>query len=448
MNKKKWALVILLSISIFGYIKLFYKTYAQSCVAKSADCIVVVDVKRVINTLIWNYITTPSEWKAGKLFSKKSDEISLKDMFILPDYGFAFHTKNQPAQAWYILLTIKDKIDFEKGLLQYKFNRVNNHEYASKVYNTRFYVSGDKVLAANAVLDTMYFAAVVNELFIQKKYVAKDILTKAIKQKCHLAMYIAANNFLKTDAVIAANFDKEKIEIKTSISPFAQYNFTESNFAYNSTSLCTAGFTQPAPTVFNLLSKGTKEKLSAVLNVNVDSVFKTSNKSYSLDVKAIIQRADSAITYTYDEEFNKVEKVVVNNVQEPTFNFTINGNNIPAIYNYLQSSNKLEKTAAGFLFTPMLLAKSYCSIQSQTQLAIVTSGCGTVVTNKYVNAVLFLNLALTKIPPNLQRYLPNNIIKAMSNIATTKLLVTKKNEQLLLWAVFEKKKNDLPLVKF
>ena len=85
MSKKKWALVLLAGLLVFGYIKLFYKTYSETSIAKSADCIVVVDVKRIINTVIWNYITTPSQWKIGKLFSKKSDEISLKDMFVLPD---------------------------------------------------------------------------------------------------------------------------------------------------------------------------------------------------------------------------------------------------------------------------------------------------------------------------------------------------------------------------
>jgi hypothetical protein len=448
MNKKKWALLLLAAILIFGYVKLFYKSYSENAVAKSADCIVVVDVKRIINTLIWNYITTPGQWEKPKLFSKKSDEVSWKDMFVLPDYAFAFHTKNQPANAWYLLLAIKDKKDFEKGLQQFKFEKINEHEFVSNVYSIRFYIQGDKVLIANAaVSDTAYLASVTDELFTQKSYASKAILAKAIKAKSHVAFFIAANNFLQTEAIISGNFDKEKIKIAGIITPHKQYNFTEANFQFSSASLCTAGFTQPSAAVYALLGKSNKEKISTALNVDADSLLMYNNKSYNLNLTAITERADSAITYTYDDEFNKIEKVVVNNIQEPAFNFTITGDNMPAIYNYLQRSNKLEKTAAGNLFTPMPLVKSYCSIKNEKQLAITASNYTATAEDKSINAVFFLNLTLTKIPANLQRYLSTEITNALANIAAVKLSATKKNEQVLLSAIFEKMKNDLPLIK-
>jgi hypothetical protein len=448
MSKKKWALLILVALLVFGYIKLFYKTYSNNAVAKSADCIVAVDVKRIINTLIWNYATTPSQWKTGKLFSKKTDDgkVSVRDMFVLPDFVFAFHVKNQPANIWYTLLSIKNKADFEKGLLQFQFEKLNDHEYLNKTYSIRFYVDGSKVLVTNAAIaDATYITEVAGELFTQKAYISKDVLLKAVKAKSHVAVYIGPNNFLQTAAVIAANFDKQKIEISGTITPATQYNFTESDFKYNSVSSCNAGFTQPSPNVYALLNK---EKISATLNVNADSIFLQSNKSYSLDLAAIVQRADSAISYTYDDEFNKIEKVVVNNIQEPAFNFLISGDDPSAIYNYLQRSNKIEKTAAGYLFTPMPLVKSYCSIKNEKQFTITAANYSAVTTDKSINAIFFLNLALTKIPANLQKYLPDDIIKAISNIATIKLSAIKNNEQILISAVFEKMKNDLPVIKF
>ena len=63
MNKKRWALLVLAAILIFGYYKLFYKTYSEKAVAQNADCVVAIDVKRITNTLMWHFITTPSQWK-------------------------------------------------------------------------------------------------------------------------------------------------------------------------------------------------------------------------------------------------------------------------------------------------------------------------------------------------------------------------------------------------
>ena len=449
MSKKKWALLILAGLLVFAYIKLFYKTYSEKGVAKSTDYIVVVDVKRIINTVIWNYISTPSQWRIGKLFSKKSDEVSVGDMFVLPDYIMAFHANNQPANIWFSLLTIKDKKDFEKGLQQFQFEKINEQERWSKPYGVRFYIQGNQVLATTASeADAAYVAAVTKELFVQKSYTLKTSISKAIEAKSHLAVYLAPNSFLQTDAVITASFDKTKIKISASIVPHKQYDFSENIFRFSSASLCTAGFTQPSPAVFALLTEKSRQKISTALNVNVDSVFKPSNKNYSLDVAAIVQRADPAITYTYDDEFNKIEKVVVNNIQEPAFNFIITGNSVSAIYTHLLRNNKIEKTNAGELFTPMPLVKSYCNIINEKQLAITAFNYTTPTADKSVNSILFLNLALTKIPAQLHKYLPDALRQAISNLAAVKVSATKNNEQVKLSAVFEKLENDLPVIKF
>ncbi len=449
MNKKKWALLILAALLVFGYIKLFYKTYSEKAVPKSADCIIALDVKRITNTLIWNYITTPGQWKTGRLFSKKTDKVGWNDMIELPDYVLAFHTVNQPANAWYLLLTIKDKTDFYKGLLQFQFEKLSDHEYLNKVYGIYLLVNDKKVLVANAAVENKnYTAAVADELFYKKSYIPGATLSKAIKVKSHMAVYLASNIFLQKEAIISGNFNKEKIEISGSLTPDQQYNFTENNFLYSSGSICTSGFTQPSATFFALLNKPNKEKISKALNIDVDSVMIQTNSSYSLNLAVINLRADSAITYTYDEEFNKVEKMVVHNIQEPSFNFMITGDSVAVIYTYLQRKNKLEKTAAGDLFTPMPLVKSYCSKKNENQLAITAANYDPTVEDKSVNAIFFFNLALTKIPKNLQKLLPDGIIQGLSNIAAVKLSATKNNNQVLLSAVFEKMKNDLPIIKF
>jgi hypothetical protein len=449
MNKKKWALLILAALLIFGYIKLFYKTYSETAVAKSADCIIALDVKRITNTLIWNYITTPSQWKTGKLFSKSSDKISWKDMVELPDYIIAFHAANQPANAWYVLLNIKSRTDFEKGLLQFQFEKINNSEYLGTAYGMRILIEGDKVLVGNAGLENAdYIKTVADELFNKKSYISKTTLSKAIKANSHMAVYIASNSFLQEDAVITANFNKRQIEVSGTITPNKQYNFAEMNFNYCSTSLCAAGFTQPPGAAFELLNKSNKDRISTALNINVDSVLRQENSYYNLNLAEIKQRTDSAISYTYDEEFNKIETIVVNNIEEPAFNFTITGDSVTGIYNYLHRSKKLERTATGDLFTPMPFVKSYCSKKTENQLAITAANYNAVAEDKSVNAIFFLNLVLTRIPENLQKYLPGGIIQAISNIAAAKISATKNKEHVLISCIIEKKKNDLPIIKF
>jgi len=449
MSKKKWALIILAVFLIWGYFRLFYKTYNEKAVAQSADCIIVLDVKRITNTLIWNMLTTPGQWKTGKLFSKKSKGVNWMDMVKLPDYIMLFHSASQPANAWYMLLTIKNNPDFDEGLKQFQFEKINANEYVSKTYGIHFFKQDDRILVANASVENKnLLAQVANELFTKRSYISKASLSKVVNANSHLAVYFAPNQFLQKEGIISANFDKKKISISGSLTPYKQFGFKETSFGYTDNSLCSMGFTQPSQAVYAMLNKKDKEKISTALNVNIDSVLLQTNTSYSLNLTDVKQRADSAISYTYDEEFNKVEKIIVNDIQEPAFDFLITGENVSAIYSYLQQSKKLEKTTAGDVFLPMPFVRSYCSKKNETRLSITASGYKAAEENRSVKAIIFLQIVLTKIPENLLRYLPSGIVKGLSNIAEINLSATKNKDQVLLNGVFQKKDNDLPVINF
>ncbi len=449
MRKRKWALLILVILLFVGYIKLFYKTWSEKAVPASADCVVALDVKRVTNTLLWNLITTPKEWKTGKLFSKKSADTSWRDMFSIPDYILAFHSKDQPANNWYVSLSRKSKDGFEAGLKKFEFEKINGHEFASRPAGLYLFVQDENILVAKASIgDSNGVRQVARELFTDKKFIARTGLEKAIDAKSHLAVYLPANTFLKEAAVVSANFDKEKISISGAILPASQYIFREENFLYSSGSLSALGFTQPPPALYSLLDEATKEKISTAINLHMDSVFAQNNTSYSLNLQGIKERADSAITYTYDDEFNKVEKLTVNTIQEPAFTFFINGSNISSVYHYLQQNNKLESTAAGEVFLPMPLVRSYCREKTGSTLSITAFNYDDPKADAGIKAVLFFRLAFTKIPTNLLRYLPDALSGNMENLDELNFAVTRKNEQLHITGMLTKRKNSLSLFKF
>lgn len=447
MNKKRWVLVVLITIAGWGYFKLFYKSYSTSAVAKSADCIVALDIKRITNTVIWTWITTPSQWKKISFSSGNKATVNWKDMVIIPDYVLAFHIQHQPLNIWYTTLQVKDENDFVKGLQSYHFEKQGSNIYLSKDAGILFYREGSKLLVTNAAVeDSTYLLQAATELFINKEYIAKQTLDKAIAAKSHLAIYIAANNFLQEDAVIAGNFDKYKIEFNCNCSPKKQFSFTENNFNYNSNSLCTLGFTQPSNAVYGLLNAPDKDNISKALGLDMDSTFLQSNKYYIADIAEIKPRIDSAITYTYDNDFNKVEKVVLNTVREPAFNFSITGDSCINIYKYFQHAGKIDQTDTGNLFKPMPFAKSYCTIKSNRELNIVSSNYQPAAADKNSKAILLFNILLTKIPNDLLNYLPADVIKIIANIESVQLKAGKQNEKINFNCIFQKKKNDLPVI--
>jgi hypothetical protein len=447
MNKKKWALLVLCVLLVFGYIKLFYKTYSETAVAKSADCIITLDVKRITNTIIWNFITTPSQWKTPSISKSGKGEVSWKDMVEVPDYVFAFHIKNQPANAWYTVLQVKNENDFAKGLTRYHFEKRNTDEYVSKETGVHILKKDKKILVVNAAVEDNYTLQVADELFNKKSYASKETLAKVIAAKSHLAIHIAPNNFLQQDGMVTANFDKQKIEISSTLMPHTKYGFAENDFSYSESSLFSLGFTQPSPAVYALLNDSSKNNISKVLSINIDSLFLQSNKYYSLNVAAIQHRVDSAITYEYDDNFNKVEKAVVNNVEEPAFNFTIAGDCVANIYNHCLQNGKIEQTVTGNLFTPMPFVKSYCNIKSEKELSITAANYQPLTPNKNNNCILFLNMLFSKIPASLLKYLPGDVQNAIANMEYLQLSAKKNNTRLVIQCNLYKKNNDLPIIK-
>ncbi len=448
MNKKKWALAILLVLAIFGWYKLFYKTYNINAVAQNADAIIAVDVKRITNTLIWQFITTPSQWKISSGSSKKDTTISWKDIIELPDYIFAFHLKNQPNNIWHTKFNLKEGVKIDRALDGYNFKSIGENKYFNDQMGVLvFYASKEILVSSMSLSDTAFVQQAIDELFTQKKFIAKETLNKLIDAKSHLAALVTANNFLQENAIVKANFNKEKISINSTFTPQVKYAFTESDFSFSNNSLLALHFTQPTPEMYNLLDVATKQKIAKVLNFNTDSLFVASNKKYELHINNFVNRVDSAITYTYDDEFNKIEKVVVNNVQEPMYNFTINGDSVNKIFNYWQQAKLIEKTAAGNLFTTIPFVKSYCTT-TNNQLIIKPINYTALQTNNNFKGIFYLQLLLSKIPENLVNYLPNNISKVMSNLNDVKISAQQKNKQIEINCVVNKKKNNLPILKF
>ena len=449
MTKKKWALAILSILLLLGYFKFFYKTYSNTVVAKSADCIIALDIKRISNTIIWDIITTPSQWK--KVSFSSSGKISWKDMLKIPDYVFVFHSADHPGNAWYSVFEIKSKDDFNKGLAYYHFEKRAGSkgmtEYFSKDLAVEMIQSGNRLLLGNAAVeDKQYIRGVAEELFVKDQYTANQTLLKNIEAKSHLAIQLFKNNFLQEDAVIKANFDKNGIVIDASITAQKQFGFAEHDFSNSPNSLCVLGFTQPPPSLYSLVTVAGREHISKAINFNIDSLLLQSNTCYSLDITGIQPRVDSAISYSYDDNFNPVQKVVLNNVLEPSFHFSIKGDSVNNIYNYWSRNGKLEKTAAGELFIPMPLVRSYCNKITDKELLIASADQGNGKTTDPVNCIFFFKLMLDKIPPALLKYLPADLVKALANIESVQIVAKKDNGQLMLHGNIEKKKNDQLLI--
>jgi hypothetical protein len=447
MSKKRWALLILIVLLVFGWYKLFYKTYSVKYIPANADVIITIDKKKIINTLLWQFITTPSQWKFSSGSSKKDSTNSWRNVIELPDYITVFHIRSQPNNAWHTCLPIKNHVKITYFLQQQGFKNVSGNEFSHEGNNLFATIKeGILVISSIANADKSLQTSVIESLFTTKKTITEAQFKKLTASKSHVAGLFLKNSFLQEDAIVKANFDKQKIEILTTLQPKQQFSFTENNFTFSNSSLFNLHLSQPNAAAYNLLDNITKEKISKALNFNADSFFLPSNKTYQLQIDKFINRVDSAISYTYDDEFNKIEKVVVNNVQEPFYNFTVTGDSINNIYNNWQKNKLLETTPQGNLFTPIPFVKSYCTISSN-QLIVQPSNYKASSTNTNFKGIAYMQLNIADVPSNLLNYLPDEIKKGITNLQSLLITAEQKDKAVDMKMLVSKKKNDLSIIK-
>jgi hypothetical protein len=451
MSKRSWFLITLIVLAILAWYFLFYKTYSKSQVAKSADMVLSIDVKRNTNTLLGYYITTPSEWDLGSIFrSDKNKKASWQSAIKIPDYIFIFHCKGQPANAYYCVLNIKNDEDFKEALKYNEFTETSGEKnykgYVSSKLGVDIIRSGDKILVGNiAVKDKNLLYAVADELFRRKDYINSATLEKIVAPKNHFTFFAVENNFSSQPIILNGNFQNGSLTIDASIQPVSKYNFDENIFALNDQSILSLGFTQPDSSLYKLINDSSRAKISTALNFNIDSLFLLPNKKYELDIASFKNKVDSAITYTYDDDFNKIEKVIVNNIQEPSFNFGVNGENFSGLVNYWKANKNIQtNTENNQLFVSMPFVKTY--VYNNDDSLALTSYNYIDSRKKQLQCIGHLNFNINKMPENLLNYLPEQISKLINKTELLNIVLKKDKQSISLNIMLHNKIKNKPFL--
>lgn len=451
MSKKKWLLVVVIILAIVAWYFLFYKTYSKTSIPKSADMVLSVDVKKNTNTLLAYYITTPSEWDLASIFrSRKKKKENWRSAIEIPDYIFVFHCKDQPAAAFYSLLNIKDEEAFNKALVENDFTKQIEQtaypEYSSTKLGIDVIRNGDKLLIGNiAVKDKNFIRATANEIFQKKEYINTTALENIVKPYNHFTFWLNNDQLLQQPIIFNGNFKNGSLTIDAAIQTDKKYSLSENAFAFNNGSIVSLGFIQPPANLYTSINDNVRSKISTALNFNIDSLFLQNNKNYTLDITEIKDKIDSAISYTYDDDFNKIEKVVVNNIQEPSFSFKINGNNFDALVDHWKKNKKIEETENGNLFTPIPFVKSYVQ-NKKDSLTIASYNYTDQKNDGQLNCISHLSINPTQIPANLINYLPDNFAALINKIEFLNIVAKKDNDKINLNIIINSKVKNKPFL--
>ena len=449
MRSVKWLMLVVLVTACAAWYFLFLKTYSRQQIAANADMVLVVDVKKNTNSILSWYLWHPSHWST--VLKKKTGPLGLiKAAVSIPDYLYFFHVADQPATAIFCLLTIKNNIDFQQLLTAFAFKKQQEGNGQSFYFSDNIGIAlcrqDKQLLVSNVGLkDLQLLNAVASQLFTQKRFIAEDLLNKMTTADNHFTLFIKKAGFLQEDFLLNGHFADGRLSVDGDIKTVTGFEVPEASFDIPDSSLMTLAFIQPSPRLYALLPDSLKTKTSGIFNFSMDSMFLQGNKKYLVDIASISNRTDSAVTYEYDDDFNKVEKVVVNQVAEPDFKYIIYGDQSFRLFNYWKNNKQIEESAMGNVFIPVPFVKTYVDVFSDS-LALTSDNYKLQRSSQQVKCIGNICIRTNLLPPNVAGLLPAFISPFIQKIRSVNVLATKGNNGIKLNLTVLSKDSDVPFL--
>ena len=310
MNKKSLFTSLFIAFAIGLYFFLYHRNKTLKFVPDQADIIVLIDVKKSARQSLWSLATEPSNWlKTSK--SKSTISSFRKSGLKIPDFLQVFHLRNTQITAWYTVLEIDDSKKLFGYLEKHQF--IKNEEKIYQKDDLFIHISGDKCLIGNS-----------KEGFQNlQNWLLKD----------HLQKYFHADQFINNTVASISFLDAGKIQ-----------NF-EINYQHNQIEIKNSATSSSLTSLVQKLEQNAPF-LEAELDLkNISNLTQFYHKGFvdsahisGIRAKANLEKVnDTIITYTYDDDYNEIEKRSVQKIVQPNYAIVAKSPQPEKTWEYLQN---------------------------------------------------------------------------------------------------------------
>lgn len=317
MKRAIILLIVLFFVAVVGYFFWSLKDKDLNAVPKNTDVLVLIDSKKLSEQYILTLIKNPSKWFGTSKGSHKNSGV------VVPDYIQIFHLKDTGFSEWYSVFEISNKEDLLKFLNDKDFKLIKSNFYKKDQFSVKIEASKCVVGFSNSNFDKTT-TEIFNSKF--KNLYADELINNSIAS----VSYLAKSKIHK----FAVYLNDDNIEIKTKslddhfssmISDLdKQTSFLKLNLDSNNVKI--------ASEIFN-------KKWSDSININ------------SLSAVAELEMVkDKIISYSYDDNFNEVEKVSYQNILQPSYSINLQSWESENLWLYFQKKNWINAQSQ---FTPI-----------------------------------------------------------------------------------------------
>lgn len=289
MKKKLFAFVFLLLAGMM-YFVFYHKQNTKIFSPQEADAIILIDTKKLTREYVYSLAVHPSLWFG----SKEKNTISFKESGVkIPDFLQIFHLKSSKFSNWYSVFELEDRKTFLLFLKQQNFTDLGNQVFRKDLVFI-------KILGKNLIIGSSSddFERINNQLFHSSQANLFDVDALVTNGIGSIIL-----NTKKGSHNLSVELRHDEIEIRNQSDSY-----------------------DPSPVISKLLK--TDSFLETALNAEniksfssiFDETFADSSSINQMKVSVHLEEVnDTIITYSYDDNFNEVEKKTFQKIIQPNY---------------------------------------------------------------------------------------------------------------------------------
>ncbi|WP_308003448.1 hypothetical protein [uncultured Chryseobacterium sp.] len=289
MKKKLFVLVFLLLAGTV-YFVFYYQKDTKIFSPKEADAIILIDTKKLTREYVYSLVGHPSLW----FDSKGKNKISFRKSGVkIPDFLQVFHLKNTKVSNWYSVFELEDRKTFLSFLKQQKFTDLGNQMFRK---------------------DQVFIKILGKNLIVGSSCDDFDRVNVQLSNNSQVNLFDADLLVTNGSGSIILNTKKGSHNLSVELK-HDEIEIRNQSDSYD-----------PSPAISKLLKTDSflETELDAENIKSFSSIFdETFADSSSINqMKASVHLEevnDTIITYSYDDNFNEVEKKTFQKIIQPSY---------------------------------------------------------------------------------------------------------------------------------
>ena len=363
--KKRLAFIflgILILLSVIYLLRYKRALVYEDKVPKSATEVIHVNLRQIEHHILADVIKYPLKYINFKLPKKKKDSLLLKKTISIPRNLF-FYTNEAQFNGIWISSFIKVKKQEKLWAYLIRDGFVKSNDKGVTLFhkkNVVLAIKDKQLVVAFKENKEATISAVASEIFEEKKFLseASNVLKSIVNSKSDISYATVTDDFVE------ANFKNGLFEVLGTLISDVFLTVKIGDFSKNSLGHISTKINKEHKLFKALIAEENSRKFNNFSKLSIDSIISKWSGSFAFNFKSINSKTDTIITYDYDDDFNKIEKIAVQELTVPELDFSFDTDS--NLFGYLSNKNAIQVIEGDTVFTSIPLYKLYAGTTATT----------------------------------------------------------------------------------